>query len=221
MSMNIVIMGPAGSGKGTLSNFITKEYGIVHLSTGDILREAVASKSELGKLAQSYLDAGNLVPNNVVNKLMKEKLESEACKKGYLLDGFPRTLNQAEALNKITEEIKSPITVVINLTIDLNLLIKRITGRRICRNCGEIYNIEFNPSQVAGVCDRCGGKLYQRSDDTAESLETRLDAYHKETIPAIDYYRDHDLVVDIDAAKSIAENMEAIKSILEKYNDHD
>ncbi|MBQ1877394.1 MAG: adenylate kinase [Erysipelotrichaceae bacterium] len=194
--LRMLIMGPAGSGKGTMSERICADYRIPHISTGDMFREELKLNTELGQQAQSYMSQGLLVPDEVTIAMVKSRISRDDCANGYLLDGFPRSLPQAMAISDLD------IDAVINLKIDEQLLVDRIVERRICRNCGAIYNRISLPSKVEGVCDQCGGELYQRSDDSYEKLRVRLDSYHNETQAAVDYFRDRGLVYDIDAGQA-------------------
>jgi adenylate kinase len=192
----MLIMGPAGSGKGTMSERICADYRIPHISTGDMFREELKLNTELGQQAQSYMSQGLLVPDEVTIAMVKSRISRDDCANGYLLDGFPRSLPQAMAISDLD------IDAVINLKIDEQLLVDRIVERRICRNCGAIYNRISLPSKVEGVCDQCGGELYQRSDDSYEKLRVRLDSYQNETQAAVDYFRDRGRVYDIDAGQA-------------------
>ena len=194
--LRMLIMGPAGSGKGTMSERICADYRIPHISTGDMFREELKLNTELGQQAQSYMSQGLLVPDEVTIAMVKSRISRDDCANGYLLDGFPRSLPQAMAISDLD------IDAVINLKIDEQLLVDRIVERRICRNCGAIYNRISLPSKVEGVCDQCGGELYQRSDDSYEKLRVRLDSYHNETQAAVDYFRDRGLVYDVDAGQA-------------------
>ena len=194
--LRMLIMGPAGSGKGTMSERICADYRIPHISTGDMFREELKLNTELGQQAQSYMSQGLLVPDEVTIAMVKSRISRDDCANGYLLDGFPRSLPQAMAISDLD------IDAVINLKIDEQLLVDRIVERRICRNCGAIYNRISLPSKMEGVCDQCGGELYQRSDDSYEKLRVRLDSYHNETQAAVDYFRDRGLVYDIDAGQA-------------------
>lgn len=181
-------MGPPGAGKGTLAKQLKDALNLVHISTGDMFRDAIKAQTELGKLAQGYINRGDLVPDDVTIGLVKERLAMDDCANGFLLDGFPRTLPQAEALSKLTKEISREIDVVVNLDCDNAELVRRISGRRVCRNCGAPYHIVTLRPKVEGVCDLCGGELYQRKDDNEEALKVRLEHYVQDTKPLLDYY---------------------------------
>lgn len=209
-------MGPAGAGKGTMSDLILKEYDIPHISTGDMLRDNVRNNTELGNLAKSYMDAGNLVPDDVIIAMVEKRLQEDDCQKGYLLDGFPRTLVQAEAFEKIENKIGKPVECVIALEVGFDTLVERITGRRICPKCGAIYHIHNKPSKVEGICDVCGSKLTQRKDDTVEQLTVRMDGYEKSTKPVIDFYDKRGIVSYIDASQETAAVFEKVKEALSK-----
>lgn len=209
-------MGPAGAGKGTMSDLILKEYDIPHISTGDMLRDNVRNNTELGNLAKSYMDAGNLVPDDVIIAMVEKRLQEDDCQKGYLLDGFPRTLVQAEAFEKIENKIGKPVECVIALEVGFDTLVKRITGRRICPKCGAIYHIHNKPSKIEGICDVCGSELTQRKDDTVEQLTVRMDGYEKSTKPVIDFYDKRGIVSYIDASQETAAVFEKVKEALSK-----
>lgn len=209
-------MGPAGAGKGTMSDLILKEYDIPHISTGDMLRDNVRNNTELGNLAKSYMDAGNLVPDDVIIAMVEKRLQEDDCQKGYLLDGFPRTLVQAEAFEKIENKIGKPVEGVIALEVGFDTLVERITGRRICPKCGAIYHIHNKPSKVEGICDVCGSELTQRKDDTVEQLTVRMDGYEKSTKPVIDFYDKRGIVSYIDASQETAAVFEKVKEALSK-----
>lgn len=209
-------MGPAGAGKGTMSDLILKEYDIPHISTGDMLRDNVRNNTELGNLAKSYMDAGNLVPDDVIIAMVEKRLQEDDCQKGYLLDGFPRTLVQAEAFEKIENKIGRPVECVIALEVGFDTLVERITGRRICPKCGAIYHIHNKPSKVEGICDVCGSELTQRKDDTVEQLTVRMDGYEKSTKPVIDFYDKRGIVSYIDASQETAAVFEKVKEALSK-----
>ena len=193
--MKIIFLGAPGSGKGTHATRVKTELGVPHISTGDIFRENIKGGTPLGVLAKSYIDKGALVPDDVVIKIVEDRLSREDCKKGFILDGFPRTIYQAEALKKIAD-----IDVVINLVVDDEAIVKRVAGRRMCR-CGETYNVAF--LNGATTCAKCGAELYQREDDKEETVKSRLEVYHKETAPLIDYYRKEGLLKDVDGSQGI------------------
>ncbi len=197
--MNLLIIGAPGTGKGTMSEKIVSEYDVVHISTGDMLREAVSSKSELGLKVTEYMEKGMLVPDEIIHDLIAERLGKDDIKKGFLFDGYPRTLAQAKDLDVILNSLGMKIDSVIDLDLDDEVLKNRITGRRVCKNCKSIYHITNKPSKVDGVCDVCGGTLEQRKDDTLEALSTRLDAYYASTEPVIEFYKEKGLVKTINA----------------------
>ncbi len=215
--MNILIMGPAGAGKGTMSDLILKEYEIPHISTGDMLRENVKQGTDLGNEAKSYMEAGKLVPDDVINAMVEERLQQPDCQKGYLLDGFPRTLVQAEAFNKIAEKIGKPVESVIALEVDFEVLKDRITGRRICSDCGAIFHIRNHAPKVEGVCDECGGTLTQRKDDTVEQLTVRMEEYENNTKPVIDFFEKLGVVKHINASRDKKEVFAEIKETLSAF----
>ncbi len=193
--MKIIFLGAPGSGKGTHATRVKEELGIPHVSTGDIFRANIKGGTPLGLLAKSYIDKGALVPDEVVIKIVADRLAKEDCKGGFILDGFPRTISQAEALSAITD-----IDVVINLVVDDEAIVKRVAGRRMCR-CGETYNVQFLGGKT--TCAKCGGELYQREDDKEETVKSRLSVYHSETAPLIDYYEKKGILKNIDGAQSI------------------
>ncbi len=201
--MNILFMGPPGAGKGTQAERITASYGIPHISTGDAFRLAMKQGTPLGLQAKSFVDQGLLVPDEVTNGIVRERLAAPDCASGFLLDGFPRTIAQANALDDMLAEMGRKIDHVINLKVDRSLLLARLTGRRICKSCGSTYHVLFNPPKQEGVCDKCGGELYQRSDDTEEKVGTRLDEYTSKTAPLLAYYSDKNLLFELDGEKDI------------------
>ncbi len=212
--MNILIMGPAGAGKGTMSDLIIQTYDIPHISTGDMLRENVRNNTPLGMEAKGYMEAGKLVPDAVINGMVEARLQEPDCEKGYLLDGFPRTLEQAYTLTEIAERIGRPVQAVIALEVSFDDLVVRITGRRICPKCGAIYHIVNKPSKVEGICDVCGAELVQRKDDTVEQLKVRMDEYDNNTKPVIEFYGDKGLVHTVNAGKPADEVFAEIREIL-------
>ena len=199
MKKNIILMGPPGAGKGTLAKQLKDELNLVHISTGDMFRDAIKAQTELGKLAQSYINRGDLVPDDVTIGLVRERLSQPDCANGFLLDGFPRTLPQAEALSEMTKEISREIDVVVNLDCDNKELVRRISGRRVCRNCGAPYHVVTLKPKKEGVCDLCGGELYQRKDDNEEALKVRLEHYVQDTKPLLDYYANLGLLESFDS----------------------
>lgn len=200
--MNILIMGGPGAGKGTVSAKIVEKFSLLHISTGDIFRSEIGKQTELGLLAKSYIDKGQLVPDEVTNPMVKSFLETQDTSKGYLLDGYPRTLAQAKVFDELVKGTDLEVQLVVNLHLPFDVLTDRITGRRICRNCKDIYHITSKRPKVEGVCDVCGGELYQRKDDTVESLKTRLEGYCENALPILDYYADKGIVGIIDADQS-------------------
>ncbi|PEY72937.1 adenylate kinase [Bacillus thuringiensis] len=186
--MNLILMGLPGAGKGTQAEQIVAKYNIPHISTGDMFRAAMKAETEMGLQAKSFIDKGALVPDEVTIGIVCERLSQEDCVRGFLLDGFPRTVAQASALEEIMKDLGKKIDYVLNINVDSGLLLKRLTGRRICKECGATYHLEFNPPAKADVCDKCGGELYQRSDDNEETVANRLDVNIKQTKPLLDFY---------------------------------
>ena len=211
---SIILLGAPGAGKGTNAKRICAYYNIPHISTGDMFREAIKNKTSLGELASSYISKGLLVPDSVTIGLVKERLAKDDCKDGYLLDGFPRTMVQAEALTELSNEIGRPITNVLNIVVPESILIDRICGRRVCKVCGAPYHVRNMKPKVDGVCDLCGGELVQRKDDNEETLKSRLSEYHKQTEPLIAYYTKLGVVADIDGTKDLDLLLDDIKAIL-------
>jgi len=207
MYLKLVLLGPPGSGKGTQAKRLVEELKIAHISTGDLLREAVKAQSELGARAKEYMDAGKLVPDELVIALVREKVSS--LDGGFVLDGFPRTIEQAKELESIT-----PVDAVIDLEVDLDLLVERLTKRRSCRECGAVYHLMFNPPKEEGKCDRCGGELYQRSDDTEATVKQRLETYMDSTLPLVEYYDSKGTLIRVDGGKDIGEVFFAIMDSL-------
>lgn len=212
--MNIILMGPPGAGKGTQAKKIIADFNIPHISTGDMFRAAIKAGTPLGVLAASYINQGFLVPDEVTIGLVKERLAEPDCANGYLLDGFPRTIPQAEALEVLTKEINRPITMVIDISADKDALIRRISGRRVCKTCAAPYHVEFSPSKVDNVCDACGGELMQRKDDTVEVLNERLDAYETQTKPLIAFYQERHLLKSVDGLQDIEDVFQDISHLL-------
>ena len=209
-------MGPPGAGKGTLAKQLKDVFNLVHISTGDMFRDAIKAQTELGKLAASYINHGDLVPDDVTIGLVKERLSQPDCEAGFLLDGFPRTLPQAEALQEISKEISRPIDAVVNLDCDNEELVRRISGRRVCKNCGAPYHIVTMKPKVEGVCDLCGGPLYQRKDDNEEALKVRLEHYVSSTKPLLDYYQKLGLLESFDSLVGKEQLLDEVSSYLRK-----
>jgi len=215
--LNMLIMGPAGSGKGTMSELIVKSYNIPHISTGDMFRYEIGNNTELGIKAKEYIDKGCLVPDEVTISMVSKRLAQNDCQKGYLLDGFPRSLPQAKAYDEAMEKTVQKVDLVINLVIDEEVLASRIVNRRICKDCGAIYNLTKDACAHTGVCEKCHGQLYQRSDDTIEALKKRMSSYEKETAPVVEYYRNKGIVYDVDASKSKNDVFSAVDEIIKKH----
>jgi adenylate kinase len=212
--MNVVLLGPPGAGKGTLANFLKERFGILHISTGDMLREEMKADSDLGKEVKKFVDSGALVPDTVIIRLIENKLQATFDVKGYLLDGFPRTTVQAEELDKILKKNKCPVDHVLYLEAGLPVIIQRLTGRRICRNCGAIYHVVNMPSKKEGVCDKCAGELYQRADDKEETIRNRMDVYLKSTRPIVDYYDKQGKLVRCNAEQKTEKLIAQLSGIL-------
>ena len=213
--MNIILMGPPGAGKGTQAKRLISKYDIPHISTGDMFREAMKQGTELGLLAKRYIDDGHLVPDDVTIGIVRERLAKDDCQKGYLLDGFPRTIPQAEALETLTKEIGREVEVVINIDADEKELIRRICGRRVCKACGTPYHVDTMKPKVDGVCDVCGGPLIQRADDNEEALKVRLGHYYEQTKPLLDFYAKRGLLTSFDGTKDLNVLLQEISSLIE------
>ncbi len=214
--MRLVLLGPPGAGKGTQASAIVEKYNIPHISTGDIFRANIKEGTALGQEAKAYMDKGLLVPDELVVSIVKDRLLKDDCKEGFLLDGFPRTVGQAEALDSELDKMGIKLDRVININADPEILIERAVGRRICRECGATYHVKYNPPKVEGVCDKDGGELYQRDDDTEETVTTRINVYMEQTEPLIDYYKKQGLLMDVDGTKTIDEVFVDITSGLGK-----
>lgn len=201
--MHILLMGPPGAGKGTQAEKLVADFPIPHISTGDMFRAAVKNGTELGKEAKKYMDAGGLVPDEVTIGIVKERLSQPDCQKGFILDGFPRTKEQAVALDEILKELGIKLDAAVNISVPDADLVARVTGRRICKRCGATYHVVYNPPKQEGVCDKCSGDLYQRDDDKEETVKKRLEAYHSQTAPLIAYYEQEGVFKDIDGTQPI------------------
>jgi len=203
--MNLMLFGAPGAGKGTQAKFLIEKYGIPQISTGDILRAAIADKTDMGMEAKKFMDDGKLVPDSTIIGIIKDRLAEEDCKKGFILDGFPRTLPQAEALNDLMKDMEISLDKVISLNVPDELIVGRITGRRVCPDCGGSFHVEFNPSKEEGKCDFCPGELIIRKDDNAETVKSRLGAYHDQTAPLIDFYTNMGVMITLDGTKDVSE----------------
>ena len=212
--MKIILMGPPGAGKGTQAEKLVELYQIPHISTGDMFRKAQKEGTELGLKAKSYMDQGQLVPDEVTVGIVKERLAEDDCKDGFLLDGFPRTVQQADALDGILAELGMVLDRVVNIEVDKAFLVDRLTGRRVCRTCGATFHVTNKAPKVEGVCDKCGGELYQRNDDKVETVSNRLDVYAAQTAPLIDYYQSKGVMSSIDGSKSMEDVLAAIRIAL-------
>ena len=211
----MIFLGPPGVGKGTQAVKLSQKYGIPHISTGDALREAVARKTEIGLKAKSYMDKGTLVPDKVVIGIIRERLARDDCRSGFILDGFPRTVKQAEALDEILKAMGVELDAVLNVEAPDGVIIERLSGRRTCRSCGRVYHIIYVPPKREGVCDVCGGELYQRDDDKPEAIARRLQVYKEQTAPLIEYYEDRGKLRRIDGSKSVDDVFRQITGLLE------
>ncbi len=212
--MRLILLGPPGAGKGTQASAIVEKDNVPHISTGDIFRYNIKQGTELGKKAKSYMDKGLLVPDEVVVEIVEDRLKNDDCKDGFLLDGFPRTVVQAEALDKVLKNMHISLDKVINIEVDKGILVGRAVGRRICKECGATFHIENNPSAKGDICDKCGGKLYQRDDDNEQTVTKRIEVYLNDTAPLVEYYNRQDKLVTIDGNKEINKVFEDIVASL-------
>jgi len=215
--MKLILLGAPGAGKGTVAKLLTKLDGSVQISTGDILRGAVQAGSELGKKAKAFMDAGDLVPDELIMGIMENRLQEDDCKNGYLLDGFPRTIPQAEALKVLLDKIGEKLDMVVSIEVPRDVILDRLTTRRTCENpkCQAIYNVKSNPPKVEGICDKCGSPVVQRADETEEAISHRLDTYNEKTAPLVGFYEKEGLLMTVNATSSDAV-IEAIKEKLGK-----
>ena len=213
--MNIILMGLPGAGKGTQASEIVKKFPIPHISTGDMFRKAIKDETDLGKEAKSYMDRGELVPDEVTVGIVKDRISEDDAKKGFLLDGFPRTIEQAKALSEIMQELDRKIDAVINIEVPEEELMNRLTGRRICEKCGTTYHLVFNPPKVDGICDLDGGKLYQREDDNPETVANRLNVNVKQSKPILEFYDNKNVLKNIDGSRDIKVVTNDVIDILE------
>lgn len=203
--MRVVLLGPPGAGKGTQAKLLEGQLGVPHVSTGDILRKAVSDKSPIGKKAAQYMDKGKLVPDNLILELMGKQLSRENCRGGFVLDGFPRTIPQASGLEELLKKRGLQLEHVLFIQVPLDAIIRRLAGRRTCRNCGKLYHLVFDPPSREGICDRCHNDLYQRKDDKKETIAARHDVYQSQTAPLVDYYRERGLLQEIDGQANTEE----------------
>jgi len=212
--MRLVLLGAPGAGKGTQAKMLIEKYGIPQISTGDILRKAVSDGTPLGKEAKIIMDKGELVTDEIVIGLVKERLAQDDCKNGYILDGFPRTTPQAEELDNVLTAMNSPLDVALSVDVDKNDLMQRLTGRRTCNGCQQMYNVHFTPPQKDGICDKCGGELIQRGDDKEDTIKNRLEVYEKSTAPLIDYYGKKGILKSVEGVGSIDDIFNKICTLL-------
>lgn len=215
--MRIILLGGPGVGKGTQAKKLSEKYKLAHISTGDILRQAVKDGTEMGLMAKSYMDKGQLVPDKVVIGIIRDNLRKPEIKSGFILDGFPRTVPQAQALDELTNEMNIPLDAVVNIMASANLIVQRLSGRRTCRNCQAVYHIVNLPPKKDGVCDRCGGQLYQRDDDKEETIRNRIKVYEEQTSPLINYYKKFGKLMDVSGEKEIEEVFTEICNLLSKF----
>jgi adenylate kinase len=213
--VRVVLLGPPGAGKGTQAQVISEQLGVPAISTGDIFRANVSGGTDLGRLAKKYMDAGDLVPDEVTNAMVRDRIAQPDAKDGFLLDGFPRNVAQADELNGILDELGAPLSVVLDLDVDYDEVVRRLSGRRTCKKCGHVWHIEFDPTEIDGICDKCGGALFLRDDDQPETVRHRLEVYAEQTAPLIGFYRDAGKLVAIDALGAVEDVTErAIEALL-------
>lgn len=216
--MNIVLLGPPGAGKGTQADLLQERLGIPHVASGDLFRYNLKNETELGALAKTYMNRGDLVPDDVTIAMVRDRLEQPDCEKGVVLDGFPRTIPQAEALSEMLEDMGRTLDGVISIKVSEEELVRRLSGRRICRECQTPYHVDFSPPRQEGVCDVCGGELYQRDDDKPETVRNRLRVYFDQTTPLIDYYREAGLLYEVDGKGDIDTVNKALLEVVERLN---
>ncbi|MBD3143862.1 adenylate kinase [Microbispora bryophytorum] len=217
--MRVVLVGPPGAGKGTQAQFIASHLSIPKISTGDIFRANVSGGTELGKLAKEYMDRGDLVPDEVTVAMVRDRLSEDDAQEGFLLDGFPRNVPQAEVLKKMLAEFGTGLDVVLNLVVEDDEVVRRLAGRRTCRSCGKVWHVVFDPPTVEGVCDACGGELFQRDDDREETIRRRLEVYQEQTAPLISFYADEGILQGVDATGPVEEITQRAMSALRRFAD--
>src|SRR4051794_6221139 len=215
--MRLVLVGPPGAGKGTQAQFVAAQQSIVQISTGDIFRANVSQGAPLGKQAKEFMDAGDLVPDEVTVAMVQERLSEPDAARGFLLDGFPRTVPQAMRLDDLLRELGGKLDVVLELVVDDSEVVRRLSGRRTCRNCGHIWHVDFDPPSVEDVCDACGGQLFQRDDDKPETIRHRLEVYYEQTAPLVSYYAEERLLTGIDAMGPVDDVTERAITALRRY----
>jgi adenylate kinase len=215
--VRLVLVGPPGAGKGTQAEFISEHFGIPKISTGDIFRTNVSGGTDLGKLAKKYMDAGDLVPDEVTNAMVRDRLSQDDAKDGFLLDGFPRNVAQAKVLDGMLDDFGSSLSVVLELDVDQDEVVRRLSGRRSCKKCGHVWHMEFDPPTRPGICDRCGGELYHRDDDEPATVRHRLEVYIAQTAPLVQYYSARDQLVAIDALGTVEDVTERAIEALKPF----
>jgi adenylate kinase len=212
--MKLILLGPPGAGKGTQAKMLVERFGVPQISTGDILRAAVKEGTAMGVKAKAFMDAGELVPDSVVVGIVEERLQKDDCASGFILDGFPRTVPQADALQETLASLEKDLDAVVSLEVDIEALVTRLAGRRACSSCGAGYHVEYEPSAQEGICDKCGGALIQREDDKEETIRNRMAVYQEQTSPLVNYYREAGLLSEVDGMLPIDEVKGAILAVL-------
>ncbi|HHY24167.1 MAG TPA: adenylate kinase [Clostridiaceae bacterium] len=212
--MRLVLLGAPGAGKGTQAQVISEKFCIPHISTGDIFRSNIKNGTDMGKKAKEYIDKGLLVPDEVTINIVKDRLKESDCKNGFILDGFPRTIPQAEALDGVLSDLGTSLDFVVNISVSDNEIIERLSGRRVCQKCGKSYHIKYNPPTVGGVCDACASKVIQRDDDKEETVISRIETYHKQTEPLIDYYSRKGILLTVEGRELIEDTTKEVMKVL-------